>query len=190
MVTGFLVRCSFISDSWSLGSLLVVPSGSVCSALPCQVPARVLVTCGVVSCPCFSPSAVSSCLVFVGLGSESPRESSLDFFFKGALPVSVAFWFFADCPACDTLEMAFLVVRLGAGWNARISCDVGGVRNLWVCCGFLTSSQAAVSQPEMVAGLSVFLSKTFTYCANNIGMCSKNCWMCSLKIHHAGWGVP
>ena len=174
MVTGVPVCWFFMSDAWSLGSLLVVPSGSVCSAVPCQVSERVVVTCEVVSVPCFSSSAVASCVGFVCLGSESPRESSLEFFFKGALPVSVAFWFFADCPACDTLEMAFLVVRLGAGWNARISCDVGGVRNLWVCCGFLTSSQAVVSQPEMVAGLSVFLSKTFTYCANNIGMCSKN----------------
>ena len=132
MVPGFSVRRSFISASWSLGSLLVITSGSVWSALPCQLSARVLVTCGVVSFPCFSPSVALSCVVFMGLGSAGPRESSLEFFFKGALPVSMALWF-ADWPACDTLEMASLVVRFRAGWNGCVSCGVGGVRNLWVC---------------------------------------------------------
>ena len=182
MVTGVPVCWFFMSDAWSLGSLLVVPSGSVCSAVPCQVSERVVVTCEVVSVPCFSSSAVASCVGFVCLGSESPRESSLEFFFKGALPVSVARWFFADSPACDTLEVASLVVWLEAGRNCCISCGDDGERSLRVCCGFLTMSQAVVSQQVMVVVLSFLFSKKFMYCVNSTGVCSKNCLTCSFRI--------
>ena len=170
-----------------MSSAFVVASGSVCSALPCQLPARVLVTCGVVSFPCFSPSAVSSCVVFMGLGSESPRESSLKSFFKGALSVSVACWS-ADWPACDTLEMACSVVRLWAGWSGCISCSVGDGGGLWYRCGSLTMFQAAVSQPDMVSVLSLFFSKVFVNSTNSIGVCSRNCLMCSLIIPHTCCG--
>ena len=49
-------------------------------------------------------------------------------------------------------------------------------------------SQAAVSQLEMVVVLSLLFSKTFVNCTNNIGVCSKNCLMCSFNIHHTCWG--
>ena len=49
-------------------------------------------------------------------------------------------------------------------------------------------SQAAVSQLGMVVVLFLLFSKTFVNCTNSIGVCSKNCLMCSFKIHHTCWG--
>ena len=48
--------------------------------------------------------------------------------------------------------------------------------------------QAAVSQPDMVSVLSLFLSKVFVNSTNSIGVCSKNCLMCSLIIPHTCCG--
>ena len=50
-------------------------------------------------------------------------------------------------------------------------------------------SQAAVSQLEMVVVLSLLFSKTFVNCTNSIGVCSKNCLMCSFNIRHTCRGV-
>ena len=73
-------------------SVSAVASGSVIrSALPLWSWVHVLVTCGVVSFPCFSFSVVSARGVF-GLGSAGPGKPSLKFSLKGALPVSVAAW--------------------------------------------------------------------------------------------------
>ena len=48
-------------------------------------------------------------------------------------------------------------------------------------------SQAVDSHQEMLV-LCLVSPNFSTYCLNRVGVCSKNCLICSFKIHHTCWG--